>query len=156
MARPNSGSLTAEWIRDLSAVPTVLGVFGEGSKAGYAKSKVRALITDQDAVDAQFYRPVLIIADGITTQAQAEHAAQQEMSTRRLHKDAWTMTVDGLSSWDGSASVPFAIDSPVAVSCGLAAASNGGYYCTKAVMHRSPDNGDTTDLTLIRRGVWVI
>lgn len=148
--------LHAEWVRDLSQVPTVLGVFGEGGKAGFRKSKVRAIITDGDAVAAQFYRPVLIIADGVKTQAQAERAAAREMSARRKNKDVWTMTVDGLSYWDGSSLTPYAIDAPCTVSCGLAAGPNGGYYCPKLAMHLTVADGFTTDLTLIRRGVWVV
>lgn len=142
--------------KDWSEIPSVLGVFGVGGKAGFRKSKVRSVVEDQDLVDAGFYRPVLIIADGIKDQAQAERAAAREMSARRKVKDTWSIKVDGFSQAEGGGRAVFGVDTVCDVVSNLIGGPAGAYYLVRSVLHLSASDGATAEITAIKKGLWVI
>lgn len=143
-------------VQDWSELATILGVFGTGGKSDYSRAKVRAFAQDDDAIAAGFYRPVVIVADGVNTQALAERAARRELSARSKLKDAWEISVDGLSFWDGASSTNYAIDTVADVFSDLVAGTAGAYYVHRVTMRRDAQNGDTTTLSAIAKGVWVL
>lgn len=143
-------------IIDYSETPSVVGVFGVGSRRGFSKAKVSALFKDTDVKGAGFYRPIVIIAEGIKTQALADRAALRELAARSKRKDAWEIKLDGLSWWDGRKIIPFGVDTVADVTSNLAGGTTGAYYIYKVVYTRNASEGDTTTLSMTKRGNWRI
>jgi hypothetical protein len=146
--------LRATRTMDYSGIPTDVAVYGRGGKAGRAKVRVGAFATDFDVRDAGFYRPVLVIAEGIKTLSRASRAAARELSARSKRKDAWEMETDGLSYWNGNRSVNWAVDSTCSVSSDVAGGALGRYYLHRIALRRDAQNGDSANLSLLKAGIW--
>lgn len=146
--------ISASRYRDWSGLPGVIGVYGVGGKRDFTKSRVAALADDIDVIRAGFYRPVAIVAEGIRTQELAARAAQRELSARSKRKDGFDIVVDGLSHWDGQDSTPYAFDTTAMVNTDVAGGNAGVYYIHAVTFQRSADQGDLTQLEMVKRGVW--
>jgi prophage tail gpP-like protein len=145
--------LSAERVADFEQVPSILGVFGVGGGKAYAKAKVGASETVSELADT--YRPTLLVDESIKTQAQAEAMARREMSMRRRRSDCWRFSVDGLSHWDGSTATPWAIDTVVDVDVVNAdSTAIGPYLIHRVTMRGDPDDGFTTDIEAVAKGIW--
>lgn len=141
---------------DYSGIPTTIGVFGVGGGKDFTKSKVSFVIDDPDVAAAGFYRPALIVAEGIKTEARAEHAALREMSARRKNKDAWDIEVDGFSHWNGQKNVNWGVDTVASIVTDVAGGPLGAYYLHRTQLNRDAGGADTSVLTFLRRGIWVL
>lgn len=150
----NNNVLTIDRVRDFSGIPTILGIFGVGGKRNFSKSRVSAVVVDQDVIDAGFNRPVTILADSIKKQSVAERAAARELAARSKRKDAFTVDIDGLSWWDGDRNIPFGYDTVADVQSDLAGGLLGSYYVHRVSMHRDAASGDNTQLSVLKAGVW--
>lgn len=139
---------------DWSQVPSLLGVYGSGSKAGFARAKVGALVQDDDVVEAGFYHPVIITADSIATQRLALAAARRELSARQRDKDVITARIDGLSYWTGSERIGWATDTVADVLVDVLGGVVGEYLVHQVMLDRTPSEGDVTSITASRRGLW--
>jgi prophage tail gpP-like protein len=146
--------LRATRTMDWSGIPSVIGVFGKGGKRGRVYSRVGRLKYDQDVYDAGFFRPVVILAEGLRSDALADHAASRELSARSKNKDAWQIEVDGLSFWNGQESINWAVDSVASVESNIAGLSGGAYYIHRNVLTRDAAGGDRANLTMLARGIW--
>lgn len=140
--------------KDYSEVPALVGVFGVSGKKGFTKSKVRSVIADDDVSAAGFYRPILIQAEGIKSQAIAEAAARREMSARSRRKDAWDVDVDGLSFWDGRRRINYGPDTTCSIVSDVLGGATGRYYVHRVELSRTPNDGDTAVLNVLREGIW--
>lgn len=148
--------LSATYVNDISEAATVLGVYGAGGKAGFQQAKVRGLVEDADLIAAGFYRPVLIIAEGLKTKALAQRAATREATNRNKKRGGWDIKVDGLSYWNGNTSIPFGIDTVCDVRTSAAGSPSGAYLVTRIESTRDPNNGDMTRLVVLKKGLWVL
>lgn len=148
--------LSSTRTKNFSDVPSVVGVFGMGARRGFSKARVSALWKDVDVKNAGFHRPIIIIAEGIKTQAIADRAALRELTARSKQKDAWEITVDGLSWWTGKEIIPFGVDTVADVNSNLAGGTTGPYYIHRVVHNRNASAGDTTTLYMVKRGIWRI
>lgn len=161
--RQRNNVLNATRTRDFSQAPALLGVYGIGGKKNWRKSKVSNVQILNDVYDIQnrdgsraFYRPVLLVNEGVKTDELAERHASRELTNRSKQVDTWDMEVDGLSYWDGSVNIPFGPDTIAEVTSELAGGPNGAYLVTKVTKSRNTQTGDTTRLTLLKRGLWVL
>jgi prophage tail gpP-like protein len=145
-----SGSRTRDW----SGVPGRLAVYGRGGKRDFTKSSVSAVANDDEVVAAGFYRPVFILAEGIRTQALAQAAAARELSARSKRKDSYQIEVDGLSYWTGSQVIQYATDTVAQINSDVAGGTTDPYYVHSVTMTRSAAGGDTTQLNMVKRGLW--
>lgn len=145
-----SGSRTRDW----SGVPGRLAVYGVGGKRDFTKSRVSYVASDQEVIDAGFYRPVAIIAEGIRTQALAQAAATRELSARSKRKDSYQLETDGLSFWNGQQLIQYAPDTVAQVNSDVAGGSSDPYYVHSVSLSRSASGGDTTQLNMVKRGLW--
>lgn len=146
--------LSATRSRDWSETPSTIGLFGVGGSRGFSKAKVSAIRTDKDVKGAGFYRPIVIMAEGIKTQAIADRAIAREMSARSKRKDAWDIEFDGLSYWNGRENIPIGIDTVANIISNIAGGPLGAYYLHNVTHRRDAANGDTTNISLVQRGVW--
>jgi prophage tail gpP-like protein len=146
--------LRATRTQDWSGIPSVIGVFGRGGKRGRVYSRIGRQKFDQDVYDAGFVRPVMLPAEGLKTDALADHAAARELSARSKNKDAWQIEMDGLSYWHGDYSFDWGVDTVASVSSNIAGLSGGPYYIHRIVLQRDADNGDRTNLTMLAKGIW--
>lgn len=146
--------MSASRFRDWSGLPGVVGVYGVGGKRDFTKSRIAALVDDVDVIKAGFYRPVAIVAEGIRTQELALRAAQRELSARSKRKDGWDILTDGFSHWDGQEAILYATDTTCMVNSDVAGGNAGVYYVHACTMQRNAQSGDSTQLEVVRRGIW--
>lgn len=141
---------------DYSGIPTTLGVYGVGGKKDFAKSRVSATVSDQDVIDAGFNRPVTILAENIKKQGIADRAANRELAARSKRKDAFDAKFDALSFWDGDTNTPFGVDTVADVWADVAGGLLGSYYVHRVVSTRSAARGDSSQITMLKAGVWFL
>lgn len=145
-----AGTRTQDW----SGIPTKLGVYGVGGGRGTSRARVSSIVQDDDLINAGFYRPVKIIAESIRTKALAERAAQRELSARSKMKDSFDIEIDGLSWWNGRQNIPWGIDTVAELSTDVAGGRVGAYYINRVISSRDAAEGDRTNLSLVKKGVW--
>jgi hypothetical protein len=154
-SRRNSNNvLSATRTKDWSGVPGLIGVFGTGGGQDWTKTKVRGFSSQQALLDAGFYRPVLIVNEGIKNDSLAQRQAAREMTNRSLRFDTWTVVVDGLSYWDGARQIQYGVDTVCEVFSTVAGGPTGAYLIFRVQQNLSPSEGATTELTMIKRGIW--
>jgi prophage tail gpP-like protein len=152
-ARANN-IISATRSRDWSEVPSKIGLFGVGGQRGFSKAKVSVIALDNELIDAGFYRPIVMMAEGIKTTELADRAVTRELSARSKRKDAWDIETDGLSWWNGNKNVPIGTDTTASITSNVAGGPLGAYYVHRVVSRRDASNGDRTNMSLLRRGVW--
>jgi prophage tail gpP-like protein len=140
--------------QDWSGIPTSLGVYGVGGGRTTSRARVSASAEDADVIAAGFYRPVKLVAEAIKTKELATRAATREMSARSKSKDSFDIEVDGLSWWDGQRSIPYGVDTVAEVTTDVAGGRVGAYYIHRVISTRNATDGDRTNLTLCKKGVW--
>lgn len=146
--------LSAERDQDVSKAPTVLGLFGTGGKASFARSKVSATVRNDDLIARGFKRRIGIFDEGVTTKALATRRAAHEFAQRNRGLDRFTILVDGLSYRDGVDPVPWAHDTTVDLIVEELGGAVGLYYVEDVQMTRDATNGDATKLSVVKQGVW--
>lgn len=146
--------LSIERDQDVSRSPTVLGLFGTGGKASFARSKVSAVVRNDDLIARGFTRKVGIFDEGIKTKARAQRRASYEFAQRNRGLDRIATVVDGLSYRDGLDPVPWAHDTTLDVIAEQQGGAVGLYYCEEVQMSRDALAGDASRLTLVKQGVW--
>ena len=155
--------LTARRSRDFSQAPALLGVYGTGGKKNWKKSKVGNVqtqpevydITDRDGTRS-FYRPVLIINEGVKTDELAERHARRELTQRSQSIDTWEIEVDGLSYWNGSERIPYGHDTVANIDTSLVGGPAGAYLVTRVVKKRNISDGDMSAITLLKKGLFAL
>jgi prophage tail gpP-like protein len=148
--------LSATRGRDWSGIPSAVVIHGRSGKPGRPKDRITAWAKDDDVYDAGFHRPIIIHANGIRQQALADRTAMRELSARSKNKDSFNIECDGLSYWDGYFGIQWGIDTVCSVDSDTANLSGGAYYIHRVVLHRDTQQGDVTQLSAVRRGVWLL
>jgi hypothetical protein len=149
-------------IVDWSEVPSTVTVYGSTQGKDITASKFKAVATDEDveAVRARtghFYRPVIVQDQQSTSLAAAERAARRELSARIRRKDAWEVTTDGWSYWNGSEQIPWANNTVVDIDVeSLGQAACGPYLIVRVSLKLDLMGAATTSLTMVAPGVWVL
>lgn len=146
--------LSASRTRDWSGIPTTLGVYGIGGKRDFTKSRVAGVAVDLDLIRAGFYRPVTMVAEGVRTNDLAYRTALRDLAARSKSKDGFAIAVDGFSQWDGDTATLYSPDTVADIRTDVAGGEAGPYYIHATTMTRSADNGDTTQIEAVRRGIW--
>jgi prophage tail gpP-like protein len=152
--RQYNNILSSQRTRDWSAVPAIVGVYGAGAFPDWTKAHVRGYAIQAEVQRSGMYRPVLILNSSTRTDALANRQAAREMTARSMNFDTWTITVDGLSYWDGSRTVNYAIDTVADVFSTAVGGPLGSYLVQRVQMSRNPTDGDKTELTLLKKGIW--
>jgi hypothetical protein len=156
-ARTNN-LLSATKSEDFEDVPASLWVYGVGGGKDQAKSRVKFVRTDPvlSAVRPTLVRDAVVIDEGIKTQAQAEARARRELMNRSLAKDSWVLETDGFSYWSGSDAIPYAVDTVADVRVDVAGAAVGPYLIWQVAMRGDAEQGHTTQLSAVAKGVWAL
>ncbi len=152
--------VSATKVQDYENVPKDLWVYGQdrGQKGYIGADAIKA--SEHDAVlsgvDPPLDRIVMIVDNGIRTQAMAAARARREMLARSISKDNWSFETDGLSYWSGKQSIPFAIDTVADMRVDNSARADGPY-----LIHECTFTGDANGSHTVRgmacgRGIWVI
>jgi prophage tail gpP-like protein len=139
---------------DYSGIPS--SIVMHGKTKGKPRRKIKATVEDSDVIAGGFYRPVVLPDEGLRVQEHLDRATAREMSNRRRRKDAYNIEIDGLSWWDGYENIPIAIDSVCNMNSDLAGVEGGAYYIFRVVHRRDARSGDTTNITALKRGLWVL
>jgi prophage tail gpP-like protein len=148
--------LSAQRVRDLSDAPSLLSVFGIGGKTDFQKTKIARRFEVPEVAQAKLYRPVIIVDEALRSGDQAEGRLRREVAARSKKLDSWEIHTDGLSYWDGQSRFPYGIDACADVDIDTAGGSTGSYLVHRTRMRLDPENGATTELSLVRKGLWVI
>jgi prophage tail gpP-like protein len=141
-----------ERVIDWSEVPSSLTVYGGTPGKDLARASLRYSVVDGQLYGANlrtghFHRPVLIPAEGVKTIAQAADKASREYAQRVRRKDAWEITTDGWSFWNGTESITWAINTAAELDIDTLGGPAGRYLITRVAMTASLDEKATT-LTL--------
>lgn len=168
--------LSANRIRDWSGVPSGVTVFGArfgataqltaidtafGSKTSQQSAiptmkPVKSFVIDEEVKAAGFYRPVIIINEGLTSAARADRASAREMTNRRKKKEVWELAIDGLTHWDGNSSIPFGINTVCDITTSVAGGPAGMHLIHRVELSRTPSEGDKTRLMALKKGLWAL
>jgi prophage tail gpP-like protein len=140
--------------QDWSGIPSRLALYGSGSSKGASRSRISASLDDADVTAAGFYRPIIVMAEGIKTSGLADRAIARELSARSKSKDSFDIESDGLNWWSGTASIPWGIDTVAEIRSDVAGGSCGAYYIHRVISRRSASEGDVTNITLVKKGIW--
>ncbi len=159
MFRNNNRSSTnnisgASRTRDWSGVPSVVNVYGRGGPRANTKKAIAAAATAADVTAAGFYRPVTVLAEGVKKQAEALKAANRELASRSKSKDSFSIDLDGFSFWNGQETSLYAPDTVALINTDVAGGDSGAYFIHATTFTRNASDGDTTQLDLLRRGIW--
>jgi prophage tail gpP-like protein len=149
--------LSAHRTRDVSDAPTSITIFntvGPEIARYRIASTVRPSLRDLNP--QRFYRPVVIPDQSVQTRDQVVAKAQRELLNRSKKLDAWEVTTDGWSFWDGTALIPYGIDTVADLTIDVAGGSVGTYLVHQTRLRLDPENGYTASLTLLRSGLWVL
>lgn len=141
-------------IRDISGMPTAVGVFGVGGKRSFTKSRVAAFAQNDEMAAWGFHRPLIIPAEAIRTNDLAQRAANRELSARSRGFDTYVVENDGLSFWDGFRVVNYAVNTVARVNSDSAGGSQGAYLVHRVSLRRNASEGDTVNLSLLKKGLW--
>lgn len=142
--------------QDWSGVPSTVTVWGRDEK-GRIKGRVAPLEEENlDVYRAGFYRPVTIVNKSVRGLDRIQRVANRENTARSKQKDSWEVEIDGLSFWDGRELIPWAPDTVVNIESDVAGGALGAYYVHRTVINRDAVNGDTTNLSVLRKGIWVL
>ena len=159
LRQPNSQDNNVKRVersQDFTEAPSSLSVYGVGGKTEFTKAKVsfRALNAD---VDQHFFRPIIIVDEGVKTKELAERRALRENAQRRRRLDTLSIAVDGLSYREGEGpGVTFVPDSVCDVIAETVGGAIGNYYVEEVVLRRAVGEADTAQLTATAPGTWVL
>lgn len=148
--------LAVRRVKDASDSPSVVGVFGAYSATEWQKSKVSRVIEVPEIAEAKLYRPVLFVDHSIQSREQADARAKREIVNRIKRLDSWEVHTDGWGFWDGRTETPYGVDTVADVDVDVAGGSAGAYLVHRVHLVRSAMTGDTADLSLVRRGLWIL
>ena len=146
--------LSVRRIADWFEIPTSVTVFGGTQNKQVSKSKFSATGANADMLRAGFYRPVFLPAEQIKTLQAAENQARREIAQRSKRKDAYEITVDGWSYWDGSSATPYAPNTTADVDLDALGGVQGRYFIHKVTMREDARSGQQTTLSLVHPDVW--
>lgn len=155
-ARQYNNIISVERTQDVSQSPTDLGVFGVGGGKDFSKSKIIKRLQNDDLKRRGFRRTVIIIDEGLKTKKLATARANREFSTRNRGLDRITIKVDGLSYREFSELLPWSPDTTHDLVFDQLGGALGTYYLEDVRMSRNASDGDTTELGLVKQGVWVL
>lgn len=139
---------------DYSAIPSFIYLYGSGRTIDGTRKPVVGKKVDDDLVKAGFYRPTILEAKSIRTNALAERAVNREYSARAKQKDNHSIELDGLSFWDGFRSIPFSIDTVCTINSDVLGGQLGRYYVHRVTLSRDARQGDRTNITALKSGIW--
>jgi prophage tail gpP-like protein len=142
--------------RDWSGVPSQVTATGTVFAKGKSRKRVSAIEVEPEVGLAGFYRPIIIQTEGLRTANKVQHAAVRELAARRKNMDAIGVQLDSLSYWDGQQNRNWGVDSVVQVLSNVAGGPIGAYFIHQVTCRRDANNGDTTNLQLLRKGLWVL
>lgn len=141
---------------DVSTAPTQLGMFGKTGGGNFTKAKVGSVIQNTDLVRAGFRRAVIFIDESLKNKAQTLHRASREFSARSRGLERLNVKVDGLQYREGNALLPWTPDTTVDVTAEQLGGALGTYYLESVTFSRNASQGDTTMLSLVKQGAWVL
>ena len=99
---------------------------------------------------------MLLLNEGLKNDALATRFAKRELTNRSKAIDAWDVEVDGLSHWNGTELIPYGVDTVATIETSLAGGPAGSYLVTSVTKTRNADNGDTSRIQLLKKGLWVL
>lgn len=146
--------LSMRRIADWYEVPTNVTIFGGLVNKQISKATVTATAANADMINAGFYRPVYMPAEQIKTLDGAERQARRDLAQRSKRKDAYEITVDGWTYWDGTTAIPYAPNTTADVDLDALGGVQGRYYLHKTAMREDARGGAQTVLSLVHPDVW--
>jgi prophage tail gpP-like protein len=148
--------LSVKRIADWSDVPSQIRVFGGGGVKDVAQAPFGSSNQFTDVVQAGFVRPVLILNEGARSQVEVDAQARRERSKRSMRKDAYEITIDGWSYWDGSRAIPWAINTTADVDVDVIGGPQGLYFVHRVVCRYDTEGAPVTTVNVVGQGIWTV
>lgn len=140
--------------QDYSDIPSQITVHGRSG--GKPRKKLKGVATDDDVTAAGFHRPVVMAAEEFKIQSLVDRSAARELSARSRRKDCFDILSDSLSWWDGYKNIPWATDTVCNIETDNAGGALGNYYIHRVALRCDANGGNTTNLSILRSGIWRI
>jgi len=141
---------------DGSTAPTSLNVYGFGGGRDFRRAKVSAARANDRFRDGEFFRPLLIVDEGVRRTELAERTAAREFSERIRRMDFLIVTTDGLSFREAQDLTPYAPDCCADVFSENLGGALGKYYVEQTLLRRTPNMGSIAELQVVKAGTWVL
>jgi len=153
--------LTCRKTADWSEVPREISMYGASAGQSAAKQSMRGTVTNptvQAVYDAtgHFNRIVILPTQQGKDQQQVDRMAQREMSARIRRQDAYEVTADGWTYWDGEKHIPWANNTTTDIEVDTIGGPQGRYLIVKVELAMSSSTGTTSTMQLVAPGIWVI
>jgi prophage tail gpP-like protein len=154
LARTNN-ILSARWTRDIADTPTSITVYNTvGPLIARYRLAATATPAARDINPQHFYRPVLMPETSAGSRDQLFAKATRELADRSKKVDAWEITTDGWSFWDGQSLIPYGIDTVADIDCDVVGGTSAPYLVHRTQLRLDPDSGFVSTLSLLRQGIW--
>ena len=140
-------------VRDWTDVPSELRVFGGQGGKDILKASVKSFNAWLDVIDAGFWRPVYLPNEALTTQAQIDRAGRREFANRSKRKEAWSITTDNWTGWNGSYAVPYANNTTADIDVDVTGGPNGRFYCHRVSLRGDAQSARSTTLEFVAQGI---
>lgn len=143
-------------IRDFSDSPSEVWVYGQTWGADIAKSSLFGVAPNLDVLKVasetgHFRRKAIRVMNQIRSQEQARAKAARELTMMRMRQDAWSVRCDGLSHWDGSQQVKWALAAMAEVDSDVLGGPQGSYMIHKLRLTGDTNAGTFSDLELVAK-----
>lgn len=148
--------LSAKRVLDWSDAPTEVRVHGYTGGVDTERIPVRGYAANLSLIEAGFHRPVVLQAEAVRGQGQADRAARRERAARSRRLDAFDLSIDGWSYWDGKRQIPFGVNTTADVLVDTVGGPQGRYYVQRVVCTLDTAGAQKTNLSVVAPGVWEI
>ena len=154
-AAVNNNLVDFQRFADWTDVPSSVDVYGGPGGKDIAKARLMGSAEWPD-VKAEFHRPVILTNEGAKTQGQVDAQARRARAQRSKRKDAYEITLDTWSFWDGHKAIPFAPNTTADVDIDAVGGPRGRYFVHRVACREDAHSGRTTALSLVAPGVWEV
>lgn len=142
--------------QDATGAPSEVWVLGQGGGKDAMRQKLGAFQRNPTLFDAGFIRTVMVVDEGVKTKEFAQRSAARLMSEALRRQDSITLSTDGLTFLKGRNRINFAPDTTAQLVLDTMGAAVGKFYVESVVQRSTVDEGNNSQLSLVRAGTWVL
>lgn len=142
--------------QDATGAPSQIWVLGQGGGKDAMRQKLGAFQKNPTLFDAGFLRTVLVVDEGVKTKELAARTAARLMSETLRRQDSVTLMIDGLTFLSGRTRIPYAPDTTCQITADTMGAAIGKFYVESVAQRSTIDEGQNTQVSLVRAGTWLL
>lgn len=142
--------------QDASGAPSEIWVLGYGGGKDAMRSKLGAFQRNPTLFDAGFLRRTIMVDEGVKTKELASRTAARMMSETLRRQDSITIVTDGLTHRYANVKIPYCPDTTSSLVVDTMGGAIGKFYVESVAMRCTVDEGNKSQLSLVRAGTWAL